>query len=295
VTLAIGNNPSGGVLTCTGGTSAGTIAGIATFTGCSIDKGGTGYTLTATASNVVPPGSIGPGTSAPFNVASPLPGAVITLTTSCPSPDCPLDSSKTPPQANIKLPQTLSEGVTLAASIASGGANRTITFEVSKDQVTWSGINTTTTDASGRASFFYRPSDNRYYRVSFAGAGDLGAGTSPIVRVVVRSLIFIRPTGCTSSAPCARRTGSTVIFLATARPNRPELPQQQVQFVVQRKVGSTFVNVSSQLVNVSKATGTASLAVDFSTAGTYRIRANLLPTSVNANSFPTDFEYYRIS
>jgi len=51
VTLAIGINPSGGVLACTGDTTVGSIAGVATFTGCSIDKAGTGYTLTATASN----------------------------------------------------------------------------------------------------------------------------------------------------------------------------------------------------------------------------------------------------
>ena len=45
VTLAIGTNPGGGTLSgCTGTTSG----GIATFSGCAIDKIGTGYTLTAT-------------------------------------------------------------------------------------------------------------------------------------------------------------------------------------------------------------------------------------------------------
>jgi type II secretory pathway pseudopilin PulG len=46
VTLAIGTNPSSGTLsaTCIGTTSA----GVATFTGCSINLAGTGYTLTAT-------------------------------------------------------------------------------------------------------------------------------------------------------------------------------------------------------------------------------------------------------
>jgi hypothetical protein len=73
VTLAIGNNPSGGVLTCTPDNTVGTIAGVATFTGCSIDKAGTGYTLTATASNVVPSGIIGTGTSGTFTVALPPP------------------------------------------------------------------------------------------------------------------------------------------------------------------------------------------------------------------------------
>ena len=53
VTLAIGTNAGGGTLSgCTGNTSG----GIATFTGCTIDKIGTGYTLTAsdTTDNLVP-------------------------------------------------------------------------------------------------------------------------------------------------------------------------------------------------------------------------------------------------
>ena len=175
------------------------------------------------------------------------------------------------------------------------GANRTISFEVSKDQVTWGAINTTTTDAQGFASFFYRPSDNRYYRAVFAGAADLGAATSPVVRVVVRSLIFLRPTGCTVSAdPCVKNDGTSTTFTATARPNRPELPTQTVRFVLQRRSGGTWVAAAEQTVTVSKSTGTAVLNVQWNTVGTFRIRANLNPTPVNANSFPTPFEYYRI-
>ena len=45
ITMAIGTNPSGGVLsTCTSTTTA----GVAAFTGCTINKAGTGYTLAAT-------------------------------------------------------------------------------------------------------------------------------------------------------------------------------------------------------------------------------------------------------
>ena len=294
VTLSIGTNPGGGTLTCTGGNSVGTISGVATFTGCSISTNGTGYTLVATATNVVPAQTIAPATSAPFNVGTAISPAVLSITTSC-SPACPPDTTRTPPQANIKLPQNLSEGVTLVAQFAASGANRSVVFEVSKDQVTWSSIATVNSDASGRASTFYRPSDNRYYRAKFAGAGDLGPGMSPVVRVVVRSLIFIRPIGCTSTSPCVRNDGTTVTFTATARPNRPELPTQQVQFVLQRRSGSTYVGVLTEVRNVSKTTGTAVLAINFSAPGTYRLRANLLPTPVNANSFPTEFEYYRIT
>ena len=48
VTLAIGANPGGGTLT--GGTAVTVAYGVATFSGLSIDKAGTGYTLTASSS-----------------------------------------------------------------------------------------------------------------------------------------------------------------------------------------------------------------------------------------------------
>jgi hypothetical protein len=55
VTLAIGVNPSAGVLACTntGGLTVNAVSGVATFTGCSITKTGTGYTLAATSSPVL--------------------------------------------------------------------------------------------------------------------------------------------------------------------------------------------------------------------------------------------------
>jgi hypothetical protein len=46
VTLAIGTNPSSGTLS--GCTQSGETAGVVSFTGCKINKSGTGYTLTAT-------------------------------------------------------------------------------------------------------------------------------------------------------------------------------------------------------------------------------------------------------
>ena len=55
VTLAVGDNPGGGVLSCTndGELTVQVVAGVANFTGCSITTAGTGYTLTAS-SNATP-------------------------------------------------------------------------------------------------------------------------------------------------------------------------------------------------------------------------------------------------
>jgi hypothetical protein len=297
ITLTINKNAA--TFSCSSGLTVATVSGVATFAGCTQTTPGTGYTLTASA-------SFANTTGGTFAVSSPTgePGS-ISLTTFCgrPTPiatsgpnQCAADSGKSPAQANIKLPQTSSEGVRLKAHVASNGANRSLTFEVSKDQATWSPIGTATTNGSGDASVFYRPSDNRYYRVRIAGAAD-PAATSPLVRVVVRALVFLRPAGCTSSNPCRVHLNDQITFTATARPNRAELPAQTAQFVVQRKSGSTWVDadVDALTIPVSKASGTAVFSLVFNAGGTWRIRANLLPTSVNANSFPTDYEYYSVS
>ncbi len=60
ITLAIGTNPGGGTLSGTATLSA--VNGVATFSGLSIDKSGTGYTLTATSAGLTA------GTSAAFNI-----------------------------------------------------------------------------------------------------------------------------------------------------------------------------------------------------------------------------------
>lgn len=62
VAVAIGTNPSSGTLGGTASTAA--VAGIATFTTLTIDKSGTGYTLTASATGLTP------DTSVPFTITA---------------------------------------------------------------------------------------------------------------------------------------------------------------------------------------------------------------------------------
>jgi|GEM_PF-1187038 len=66
ITLAIATNAGGGTLTGTATQPA--VAGIATFSGLSIDKAGTGYTLTATSTLASP--VLAPATSAGFNITA---------------------------------------------------------------------------------------------------------------------------------------------------------------------------------------------------------------------------------
>ena len=62
ITLAIGTNPGGGTLSGGATVTATAINGVATFTGLSINKPGTGYTLTAAASGLTT------ATSGTFNI-----------------------------------------------------------------------------------------------------------------------------------------------------------------------------------------------------------------------------------
>src|SRR5207247_11258204 len=68
VTLAIRNNPSSGTLSGTKTVAVNTSTGQAIFSGLSIDKAGTGYTLTATGSTVsATPGVVVSGS---FNITA---------------------------------------------------------------------------------------------------------------------------------------------------------------------------------------------------------------------------------
>ena len=70
VTLAIGTNPGGGVLSCTnpGGLTVTAVSGVASFSGCAITATGTGYTLTA--SSATSPALTGPANANAFNIVA---------------------------------------------------------------------------------------------------------------------------------------------------------------------------------------------------------------------------------
>ena len=72
ITIAIGTNPSSATLNGTRVVNA--INGVASFSGLSLDKGGSGYTLTASS------GSLAIATSAAFDIAAPLPASRLAFT-----------------------------------------------------------------------------------------------------------------------------------------------------------------------------------------------------------------------
>ncbi len=237
--LSIGTNPSAGTLSCPANNTATTSNGIATFTGCSINNKGNGYTLVATAQSTAPVTTLAPATSTAINVLAP--SAAITLT----------------PSSTVI---TWGDDFTLQVHFGVNGAGKPFALQVSKDASTWSTIASLTTDANGNASFVYGPSDNRYYRVSFAGTGDLQAGTSPTVRVVVRQIAILRPPPTRGYQPIPH--GRTILFETTIRPNRPELPQGIAHYVVYQLKSAGWIKVLDRLVPVDRSDGVASLAGD---------------------------------
>jgi hypothetical protein len=276
VTLGLGNPPAGATLTCPGGTTQAAVAGVATFTGCTISTDGTAVTLVATS------GALPAAISAPFNVlpVGSLPAPALTTSTSASAIGW---SSAVTLRGQIALSPS--------APLPSPLAGRTVTFDASPDRATWHTVGQGTTDATGAATITYRPITNLYYRASFAGAADLGAATGTVLRVTVRQLITMRPTnnGTTKTVPRDR----TITFTATVRPARPDVPPGTVTFEIYHQTGSTWRLVATQSATPT-ATGIAALDVTFNSPGSWYVRAMATPTHVNANSLWTPQEHYRV-
>jgi hypothetical protein len=276
ISLALGVNPVSATLTCGNNNTAVTTAGVATFSNCIIDRQGTGLTLVATPVAVAPVVALSTAQTSAFNVLAPL--AAISITPS-----------------NSVI--TWGGEVQLSVHFGTNGANKTFAIQVSKDNATWGTIAAAAalvTDAAGNGHFTYRPSDNRYYRVLFAGSADLQAGTSASVRVVVRQINIIRPAPTSSYKPISR--GTAITFTSTIRPNRPELPQAIAHFrVFQLKAGEGWVQVLDRMIPVNRANGVASLQVTFNTAGKFYVRSEAVPTPFNANSGWSALVRYQVS
>jgi hypothetical protein len=180
-------------------------------------------------------------------------------------------------------------GVVLTIQFGTGGANRSFVLEGARDGVTYVAITTLTTNASGRATFSYRPVSNLYYRARFAGATDLAAANSNVTRTVVRQIAVLRPTNSGAIKTISR--GSSITFTTTVRPARPELPKATVSFVLYRRISGVWTLISTRNV-VINSLGKASTTFKFSSTGSYYVRSIARPTPYNANSVWSPVERY---
>ena len=263
VTLAIGTNPGGGTLTCTGGLSKAAIAGVATFAGCSIDRAGVGYTLTATSTGLTS------ATSNAFNVTAPA--AVISLVRSA---------------GMVAYGQSV--GFTI--QFATNGAGRTFTIEHTYVGSAWTPIATLSTNAYGTGSFTFTPTRTGYYRVNFAGATDLSAAFSNVVLVGTRQTVNLFPT---HSGVLTIVRGRTITFRSTVRPLRADLLPSQVTFRFYRKVGDSWVLRYERHVSTDAA-GVARTAFRFGVGGYWYVRAFAPRTPYNSISRYTQREVFRV-
>ena len=247
VTLAIkaGTGAPGAHLTCTGGLTKTALNGVATFAGCAIDKVGTGYVLTATATGLTL------AASAAFNVTA---GAVLTVT---------------PSASAINY----GGGVNVTATFSASGAGRTITIQSSPNGSTWSNLVMLVTNAFGSATFSDMPTRNRWYMASFAGATDLAAITSASARVLVRHAVTLKPYAGVIRVLAPR---TRVTYTATVRP-LAVIGVPRVSFLIYQRIGGVWTFRTSATMSTN-ASGVAMFSWTWGRGEWYiRARANATP------------------
>ncbi len=262
VTLATGANPGGAVLTCVGGLTKVAVAGLATFSGCSLNRSGTGFTLVASAPGLTS------ATTSPFNVTAPA--ATITLTNS----------------ASVI---TWGDGIVLNVQFGANGANRAFVLEGARDGVTFTTIANLTTNAGGLATFPYTPVSNLFYRARFTGTTDLAAANSNTIRTVVRQIALLRPTNAGAVRTIFRN--ASIVFTTSVRPARPDLVPARVSFVLYQRVGGVWALVTTRNVFINSL-GVATTTFKFTSAGSWYVRSIANPTPFNANSVWSPVERY---
>ena len=206
--------------------------------------------------------------------------ASISLTTSAP----------TPPGAQTPV-INWGEELVLSVQFGASGGNRPLQLEGSRDDVTWTPITTLTTDASGGASYVYRPVTNLFYRAVFAGDADLLPTTSNEVRTVVRQTAALRPTNASSVRSISRN--ASITFTTTVRPARPELAPATVSFYVYRQVSGVWRSVTRRDVLIDGA-GLARTTFKFTSSGQWYVRSQANPTPYNANSAMSLLERFAV-
>ena len=257
VSISLEPNPAGAALTCTGGLTRAAVAGQASFTGCAIDQPGIGYVIRAEV-----PG-LAPALSLPFDILAAGSELPLTLAASQPT-----------------ITRGAAAGLTAHLAPPPASADRVLEVERSFDGLTWAAATRGVTDATGTLRMSVGPTVTGWYRVRFAGSADLPAATSYPVRVVVRLSIVL---AASVRPPRTIARGTTVTFTSTVRPAGAGLPRARVDYVIYRRVGTTWVTYRRVSVTAD-ASGRARLAWRFSVAGSWYVRSSAKATASNAAS-----------
>jgi hypothetical protein len=159
--------------------------------------------------------------------------------------------------------------VGLTIQFGTGGGNRTFFLEHSSIGVAWHTIGTPTTNTAGTATFSFRPYVTGYYRARFAGTADLAAANSNVVLVGVRQIVNLRPHHAGTQA-IAR--GTSITFLSSVRPLRPDLVASTITFRFYQSVGGAWVLRTERTVAVDAA-AVARTTFRFGAAGLWYVRS----------------------
>ncbi len=207
----------------------------------------------------------------------------------------PGDQGVPPARISLTVPSstvTWGSSVTVTARFATSGAARSFELQATSDASTWTTVARPTTNADGTAAVTLRPGANAWYRAVYVPgpSDDLAAGTSPVVRVLVRQVVLLRPH---SAATRTVGLGSTTSFATTVRPAGPTIPPAGVVYSVYRRVAGTWRLLTTRSVVVD-ASGVARLAWKWTARGDYMVRAAARSTAQNANSALSPAETYAV-
>lgn len=272
VSLGLASPAPGVALTCTGGPTRTTVAGVATFAGCMLTGPASGVVLVATAAGLAS------ASTPPFAVVAAAPS--LTLTSS---------------GAAITWGQDVQFAARLVPPGQEPAAGRTLRLERSSDGIAWAPAAQLVTDATGSTSAVDRPTTNTSYRLAFDASPDMSAAVSPVVRVLVRRQVQLRPDNGSVIRPVRR--GAAVTFSATANPapgaTASATTAGPVQYRLYQLVGRAWV--TKRTWNVAPgAAGVARLRIVFASRGTWSVRAFALATLSNAISTLSPAQRYAV-
>jgi len=229
ITLAIGTNPGGGTLTCTTNPVTAS-SGVAAFSTCSINKSGTGYTLTATSSGLTT------ATSSTFNITAGT-ATQLAFTQEPSTPDTAGTAFGTQPKVSVEdangnvVTTDSTDQVTLAITSGTGTAGATLTCTTNPVTV-----------ASGVATF-------AGCNINLAGSNYTMTATSGSYTSAVSTAFTVNPGAASklifTTEPSANATGGTAFA-------------QQPVVTVEDAEGNTVTSSSASItLAITSGTGTA--------------------------------------
>lgn len=239
-------------------------AGTVTFSGCTIDQVGEPYVLRAVATIVTSTVTLTPVLD---DVTSEHYGPVRARL----AIEAPQDSILVSITHNGTAEWvTWGDTVTVRVRFTLNGANRAFQLQqTTRQMTTWRRVGDLVTNASGVASYSYRPTVTTRFRVVFEGAPDLPAGTSATPGFLLYAYAKQVPTHAT---PRVIRRGTSVTFATTVRPLLPDLPPARVAFLVYHRVSGTWKLASQRAITVDSA-GVARMTLKFGGFGEWYVRS----------------------